>query len=111
MRAKDIDRLVSLVTDDVVFLPPGGPPIKGREAVGELYRSLFTQFDVEQAAQTEETEVAGDWAFSWGAETMTLAPRGGGAPVSLQGKGLTILRRQPDGTWKFARGINNSVPG
>jgi uncharacterized protein (TIGR02246 family) len=110
VRAQDIDRLLSLVTDDVVFLPSSGPPIRGKEAVGDLYRSLFGQFDVEQSASTEEIEVAGDWAFSWGAETMTLSPRGGGQPIRLRGKGLTILRRQPDGSWRFARAINNPSP-
>jgi uncharacterized protein (TIGR02246 family) len=110
VKAKDVDRLLSLVTDDVVFLPPGGSPLKGKGAVGDLYRSLFTQFDVDQAATNEEIEVTGDWAFAWGAEILTLSPSGGGPPVRLRGKGLVILRRQHDGSWKFARGINNSVP-
>jgi uncharacterized protein (TIGR02246 family) len=110
VKAKDIDQLLRLVTDDIGFLPPGMPPIKGKDAVSELYRSLFAQFDVDQAAHSEETEVAGDWAYSWGTETLTLSPLAGGPSVCLRGKGLTILRRQHDGSWKFARGINNSVP-
>jgi uncharacterized protein (TIGR02246 family) len=110
VKAKDIDRLLSLVTDDVVFLPPSWPPIKGKQAVGELYRSLFTQFDVDQAAVIEEIELTGEWAFSWGTETLTLSPLRGGQPIRTRGKGLTILRRQPDSSWKFARGINNLVP-
>ena len=27
----------------------------------------------------------------------------------LAGTGMTLLRRQPDGSWRFAQGINNSV--
>jgi uncharacterized protein (TIGR02246 family) len=110
VQARDIDRLLGLVTDDVVFLPSIGPPIRGKDAVGDLYRSLFSQYDVEQSANTEEIEVGGDWAFSWGAETLTLSPRGGGPPVRMRGKGMAILRRQPDGSWKYARGINNPTP-
>jgi uncharacterized protein (TIGR02246 family) len=110
VKAKDIDRLLSLVTDDVVFLPPGRPPIKGKQAVGDLYRSLFAQFDVDQAAINEEIQFTGEWAFSWGSETLTLSPLSGGQPIRMRGKGLTILRRRPDGSWQFARGINNSVP-
>jgi uncharacterized protein (TIGR02246 family) len=110
VKHQDIDRLLSLVTDDVVFLPPSGPPIQGRKAVGDLYRSLFTQFDVEQSARTEEIEVIGDWAFAWGTEMLTLSPRSGGPSIRTRGKGLTILRRQPDGSWNFARGINNLSP-
>jgi uncharacterized protein (TIGR02246 family) len=110
VKAQDIDRLLSLVTDDVVFLPPGGAPIRGKQAVGDLYRLLFAQFDVEQSASAEEIEVSGDWAFSWGAEVLTLSPRTGGQPIRMRGRGLTILRRQPDESWRFARGINNSAP-
>jgi uncharacterized protein (TIGR02246 family) len=110
VKTKDIDRLLSLVTDDVVFLPPSGPPIKGKQAVGDLYRSLFAQFDVDQVANNEEIEVAGEWAFSWGFETLTLSPLGGGSPIRMRGKGLTVLRQQAEGSWKFARGINNSAP-
>ena len=110
VQAKNIGRLLSLVTDDVVFLPPVGPPIKGKTAVGDLYRSLFAQFDLEQTASADEIEVNGDWAFSWGAERLKLSPCDGGQPIRLSGKGMTILRRQTDGSWIFARGINNSSP-
>jgi uncharacterized protein (TIGR02246 family) len=110
VKAKDLDRLLTLVTDDVIFLPSSGPPIKGKDAVGGLYRALFTQFDIDQTADNEEIVLTGEWAFSWGAETLTLSPLQGGSPVRLHGKGLAILRRQQDGSWKFARGINNSVP-
>jgi uncharacterized protein (TIGR02246 family) len=110
VKAKDIDRLLGLVTEDVIFLPPSGPPIKGKKAVGDLYQILFAQFDVEQSARTEEIEVRGDWAFAWGVEQFALSARGGGQPIHMSGKGLTILRRQPDGSWKFARGINNTSP-
>ena len=110
VNAQEIEPLLSLVTDDVIFLPPSGPPIQGKEAVGDLYRSIFTQFDFEQSASHEEIEVSGDWAFAWGSEMLTLSPRGGGQPIRMCGKGLTILRRQPDGSWKFARGINNTSP-
>jgi uncharacterized protein (TIGR02246 family) len=110
VKTKDIDRLLTLVTDDVVFLPPTGPPIKGKEAVRDLYQLLFAQLDVMQSAKNEEIQVIGDWAFAWGSESLILTPRSGGAAVEMAGKGLTILRRLTDGSWRFARGINNSLP-
>jgi len=111
VRAKDIPRLAAMVTDDAVFLPPGFPPIRGRQAVETMYRSIFPQFSsVEQTVAMEEVQVAGDWAFAWGTEQFTLVPRAGGAPIEIEGKGMSILKRQPDGSWKFARGINNTLP-
>ena len=111
VRAKDIPRLAGMVTDDAVFLPPGFPPIRGKQAVKTMYETFFPQFSsVEQTVSLEEVQVAGDWAFAWGTEQFTLVPRAGGAPIEMQGKGMSILSRQPDDSWKFARGINNSLP-
>lgn len=111
VRAKDVDRLKEMVTDDVVFLPAGVPPIRGKQAVEAMYNSFLPQFsNVEQSVSTEEVQVAGDWAFAWGSETLILSPQGGGPAIQMSGKGMSILRRQPDGSWKFARGINNAAP-
>ena len=111
VRDRDVARLIGMVTDDVVFLPPGFPPIRGTPAVEAMYHNFFPQFaGVEQAATIEEVEVAGDWAFTWGFESLSLLPKTGGAGIQMQGKGMSILRRQADGSWKFARGINNSAP-
>jgi uncharacterized protein (TIGR02246 family) len=109
VRAKEVGALTAMVTEDAVFLPPGFPPIRGKQAVERMYTGFFPQFSsVEQTAIVEELEVAGDWAFAWGSETLTLVPQTGGSPIHMQGKGMTILRRQADGSWKIARGINNS---
>jgi uncharacterized protein (TIGR02246 family) len=110
VRAKDVTGLTGMVTDDVVFLPPGFPPIRGKQAVQEMYATFFAQFaEVEQTVSIEEIEAAGDWAFAWGSEKLVLTPKGGGAAVQMEGKGMTILRRDADGSWRFARGINNSA--
>lgn len=112
IRTKDIARLTNMVTEDAVFLPPGLPPIRGKRAVEAMYNSFFPQFtSIEQTVAIEEVTVAGDWAFAWGTERLELVPKAAGAsPIQMEGKGMSILRRQPDGSWKFARGINNTLP-
>ena len=42
VRKKDIARLTSMVTDDAVFLPPGFPPIRGKEAVAAMYNRVLS---------------------------------------------------------------------
>jgi uncharacterized protein (TIGR02246 family) len=111
VRTKNISRLTDMVTDDAIFLPPGLPAIRGKLAVEAMYNSFFPQFSsVEQRVSIEEVEVAGDWAFAWGTEHFTVLPKAGGPPIQMEGKGMSILRRQADGAWKFARGINNTMP-
>lgn len=111
LSAQDTARLLGLLTSDAVFLPSGYPPIRGLQAIEAMYSQFFPQFaSVEQAAATGEIEVCGEWAFAWGSETMTLVPQSGGAPIRMQGKGLSLFRRQQDGSWKIARAISNSQP-
>jgi len=108
---QDIPKLLSLLTDDVIFLPRGAPPIRGKRAVEAMYTMFFGQFSkVHQTAVIDEIQISGDWAFSWGTDTMTLVPAAGGDAIVLTGHGLSVLRRDRDGVWKFARGINNMMP-
>ena len=65
-------------------------------------------FTFNQQANIAETEVSGDWAFSRGSWTSTLTPKGEGAAFLIDGKFMTILRRQADGSWKLYRDIFNS---
>ncbi|HEY7441927.1 MAG TPA: SgcJ/EcaC family oxidoreductase [Vicinamibacterales bacterium] len=112
IRAKDATALAAMVTEDAVFLPPGFPPIRGKHSIEVMYKTFFPQFSrVELNSEVEELEVAGDWAFVWGSETMVLVPQSGGSPIEMQGRGMSILKRQLDGSWKIARGINNSALG
>jgi len=111
VRAKDIPRLTNMITEDAVFLPTGQPPIRGKQAVAAMYNSFFPQFSsVEQVIFIEEIQVAGDWAFAWGTEKFVLVPHTAGSPIQMEGKGMSILKRQPGGSWRFARGISNALP-
>jgi uncharacterized protein (TIGR02246 family) len=107
VRAKDLERLLSMITDDAVFLSASLGPIRGKDMVAALYRDSFAKYDIEQASVLEEIEVMGDWAYAWGTDALTLTPRDGGPPVRRRGYGLSILQRQADGSWRYRRGINN----
>lgn len=107
-RAKNIDAILELVTDDVVFLPSSVPPIEGKGAVEEMYGTFFPRYrEIRHEAIIEEMRVAGDWAFLWGTDELRLTPESGETETHLKGKGLSILKRQSDESWRFWRGINN----
>jgi uncharacterized protein (TIGR02246 family) len=110
-RAKDINAISELVTDDVVFLPSSVLPIKGKEEVEKLYRAFFSQYrEIKHEAIIEEVRIAGEWVFLWGTDELRLTPESGGTDTHMKGKGLSILKRQADGSWRFWRGINNMTP-
>ena len=111
LNAGDIDRWVSLWTDDGVQMPPGEPSIIGKDQIRLRNNAVVEQFTFNMEISNEEVGVAGDWAFSRGTYAATLTPKAGGEPVHIDGKYMTILRRQLDGTWKIHRDVfNSNVP-
>ena len=87
-RAKDVHAILELVTDDVVFLPSSVPPIKGKEAVEEMYRAFFPRYrEIKHEAVIEEVRVAGDWAFLWRTDELRLTPESGETEIHMKGKG------------------------
>ena len=108
-RAGDVDTLVRLHTDDAVILKPGEEPEIGKPAMRASLESLFEQFTVEESRTIEELEIIGDWAFTWGKYSIKLTPNNGSAPINESGKYIDILRKQPDGSWLFARTMWNTT--
>jgi uncharacterized protein (TIGR02246 family) len=104
---RDISRLLSFIADDAVFMPPGQPLIRGKAEVEAMYKTAFEKFHMEQDFEVEEIQIAGDFAFFWGVDSAQLIPMEGGLTVNARGMGISILKRQSDGSWKFYRGINN----
>lgn len=65
----DVDRVIALMTDDVVFEstapPPDGARYEGQSAVRAVWESLFASTPTAQFAE-EETWGSGDrWVFQW----------------------------------------------
>ncbi len=103
----DVDTLVDLHTDDAVVLKPGKPPEIGRQVMRTSLERVFSMFRVKESRTIEELEIVGDWAFTWGYYSVTLTPTDGSPPINEEGKYIDALRRQPDGSWLFARTMWN----
>lgn len=108
----DIDRWLSLWTEDGIQMPPDEPPVVGKERIRERNQAVADQFTFDDMEiQNAEVASAGDWAYARGTYTATLLPRGEGIPIRVDGKYMSILRRQPDGSWRIHRDIfNSNVP-
>ena len=54
--------------------------------------------------EIQDVQIAGDWAFEWWYGSYKTSKDG---KVSIgYGKGLRVMKRQSDGTWRFARVIS-----
>jgi len=104
--AEDLPQLLRLMAEDVVFLIPGHPPMRGRDAFAAGFQKAVQQFHFDSSAEIQEIRVAEYWAYSWSHLTIGMTPRNGGAPMRRAGYTLSILRKEPDGCWVLARDAN-----
>jgi uncharacterized protein (TIGR02246 family) len=109
-RAGDVDTVLGLMTEDVVFLVPGRPPLR-KEEFTALSRvpSGKTPPKIEGTTEIQEVQVFGDWAFMWTKLSVVVTPPDGGQPVERAGHTLTILHRV-GGKWLLARDANLLAP-
>lgn len=102
-RAGDTETVLSLMSDDVIFMVPGREPF-GKQTFAANSRSMVG-VKLEGSADIRELEVLGDWAYLRNFIEITITPPGGEA-VRRSGFTLTILRKEPDGHWVLARDAN-----
>ena len=107
----DFDLWISLWADDGIRMAPDAPAVIGKEQIREAMKPVFDQMTLYVTIGIKEVRVAGDWAFSRGTGTLSMTPKAGGKTIKLDGKYLTILERQADGSWKIAIDcFNSNVP-
>src|SRR5882672_9140734 len=93
--AEDLPQLLRLMAENVVFLIPGHPPMRGRDAFAAGFQKAVEQFRFDSSGEIQEIRVAGDWAYSWSYLTVRMTPRNGEAPMRRAGYTLSILRKEP----------------
>jgi uncharacterized protein (TIGR02246 family) len=102
-RAGDIDTVLDLMTDDVVFMVPGRQPF-GKEAFAAASKGM-ANVAIDGASEIVELEVMGEWAYLRNRIEMTVTPPSGEA-MHRSGYTLTIFRKERDGRWRLARDAN-----
>ena len=102
-RAGDYATILSLMTEDAVFMTPGAKPF-GREAFIAAAQTA-KNIRLEGKSEIEEIQVLGDWAYLRSHIEIAAIPVFG-QPVRRSGHTLTILRKEADGQWRVARDAN-----
>ena len=104
--AGDVDTVLELMSEDVVFLVAGKPMMKGRGSFEKALRGLLATHRVESTGDIQECEVSGDLAYCWALLTVRVTPLAGGDTNVRSGSALSIFRKQQDGTWQLVRDAN-----
>ena len=106
----DVNTVLSLIADDVVFLLPGRPPMR-KDEFAKVSRGQAAAGGpkIDGSSEIMELKVLGDWAFMWTKLRVVVTPPDGAPPVERAGHTLTILKKE-DGKWLLARDANLLSP-
>jgi uncharacterized protein (TIGR02246 family) len=108
-KAGDIETVLGLMADDVVFLLPGQPPMMGKSAFAAAAKAHSNKdAQIDGTSEIQEIQVLGDWAFMWTKLSVVVA-QPGKAATTRAGHTLSILRKQ-NGKWMLARDANMLAP-
>lgn len=110
-KAGDIETVLSLMAEDVVFLLAGQPPMIGKSAFAA---AAATQSDQEPpqydgTSEIQEIKVLGEWAFMWTKLSVVVTPPGNAPSMARAGHTLSLLNKQ-NGKWVLARDANMLTP-
>jgi ketosteroid isomerase-like protein len=99
------DELAKLWDDQAVRIQPGRPPEIGKATIFANDKRWGAKSDrprtLSYKPEIQDLQIAGDWAFEWG----YISYKNSSTPRAVRGKVLRVMKRQSDGSWKFARVI------
>ena len=92
--AKDVDKILSLYTDNSVFMPPNKPLLRGRDPLKSFYNGLLSGGSHDLKLTPDDVAGAGPIGYESGSYSMMNGER------HDRGKFLFIFRNM-SGTWKI----------
>jgi uncharacterized protein (TIGR02246 family) len=105
--SRDPKALIDLWTDDGVLFEPGGQAKIGKQAIGaEVEKAIAENPGMKvltYVPEIKEVKVTDGWAFEWGYFSSSYKDSPSDQAKSFRGKMVRIMRKQSDGSWKFAR--------
>jgi uncharacterized protein (TIGR02246 family) len=101
--AGDLDTVLGLMTDDVLFMVPGAEPL-GKEKFAAAAATM-RRARIGGTSEVRELEVKGDWAFARSYLQVAVTPPHG-ETIQRAGWVLSILQKGADGRWRIARDAN-----
>jgi ketosteroid isomerase-like protein len=92
-----------MLSEDVVFMLPGGDVVSGKAAVRPMADRHYKAFRTHWDRPLQEFVVCGEWAFGRYFYKTTDTSIEDGSVFEGTGWGLVIYHRDADGEWRVAR--------
>lgn len=101
INSNDTDRILALLSDDIVFQVPGEPELIGKEAVRTWAANFFTGFEAHWNKTEHALEQSGNLAVNRYTYIARYRSREDGAEIGEIGKGTCVYRRDGSGEWRL----------
>jgi uncharacterized protein (TIGR02246 family) len=107
--AGQAEGVAATYASDAVLLPPNGSPVEGHDAIRDFWGGFLKTYEVRVEIGDDAVEGRGDLAYIRGHYTMTTTPKAGAPALPREdGKYLEVLKRRPDGSWRYAYDMYSS---
>ena len=94
---KEVDKLVGFYASEIVFMPPNAPKLRGKDAVANFFKDMFSQGATELKLESTDVGGHGPLAYESGTYSMNRRPTAG-AHTRDRGKYMFIWRNS-NGQW------------
>ena len=108
LNASDVSKILSLYTQEGVFMPSNAPTSVGHEQVKSAYEFVFNTIQLNIEFFIDEIIVNGDYAFARTTSKGTTLIHASGETVPEENRELFVLQKE-NGTWKIARYMFNKT--
>lgn len=105
----DLEMVLRLMSDDVVFLTPGRSPMR-RDDFIETFKGMQDKVRMRGNSDVQEIRISGNMAYCRTHLSLTVAPADGGAAMRRSGDTLSVLWKGVDGRWLLVRDANLLTP-
>jgi len=110
VKTSNAAKIASVFCEDVILMPPNETSLYGRSEVKEWWEEYFEHFKVTVLNTTErDVRVIGNQSIELWTYMVAIDPVRGGDRIRDDGRSLTIWRLEPDGIWRVAETIWNSI--
>lgn len=103
INSNQLDSLLGMLTEDVVFLAPNAAPMVGIESLRPWLEGYLQTFKTHWDKTVHEFQVCGEWAFERYSYKSTDTSLADGSVYEDTGWGLMIYHHDADGKWRVAR--------
>ena len=97
----NVEALVALYSRDATWMPPGRPPLEGREAIGGAYAERLAFFEVGLELDVARIAVHGDGGQVDGWANLSLTSRATGEVSTERNHFRMVVERDSEARWRI----------